>query len=117
VVAGLYVMALRRDEPASDARALAFVALVIGNLVLVLVNRSFDSSLILAFRRPNPVLWWVAALAALLLTLAVTWPPAQTLFRFGPIHPDDVGLCLLGGLLILAALESLKPIWRISLRV
>src|ERR1700674_3288663 len=50
-----------------------------------------------AFRRPN------AALAAVLLTVAAVlsrslfWPFARTLFRFGPLHVDDLAVTVGAG--------------------
>lgn len=38
------------------------------------------------------------------------------LFRFGPLHLDDLGLSLLAGVAVLALLELIKPYWRQSFR-
>ena len=56
LVALIVVMALRRDMPETEMRALAFFSLVLSVVALVLVNRSFSASLITALRRPNPAL-------------------------------------------------------------
>ena len=61
LVAGLFVVALRRGLPEEDARALAFASLVATNLGLVLVNRSGGPSVFAAFGRSNAALWWVSA--------------------------------------------------------
>jgi hypothetical protein len=50
-------------------------------------NRSFESSL---GARNNPALWYVGAIAAALLGLALAWEPARGLFRFGQLHIDDL---------------------------
>ena len=50
------------------------------------------------------------------LAFALTWPPAMALFRFGPLHPDDLGLAAASGLSILVVLELLKPLWRSGFR-
>jgi Ca2+-transporting ATPase len=47
----------------------------------------------------------------------VLWPPARTLFRFGPLHADDFAVTVGGGLLVLLVLEAAKPLWRGRLRV
>ncbi len=116
VVGGIFVLGMRRGMPNDEVRALVFVSLVFTNIGLVLVNRSFSASLLSAFRGTGKVLWGVIGTAAALLAVAVTWPPAEALFRFGPLHPDDLVITLIGGLLVLVLLEFVKPIWRTSLQ-
>jgi Ca2+-transporting ATPase len=108
LVAGLYVMALHQTLPEPDARALAFAALVATNLGLVLVNRSLEASVFAAFTRPNAALWWVVAATAAILTGVMLFPPARELFRFGPLHGDDVTVALACGLIVLLLLELAK---------
>ena len=45
------------------------------------------------------------------LGLSVTWPVTKELFRFGPLHLDNLGLALGSGIAGLAALEAIKPPW------
>jgi len=108
LVAGLFVMALRQNLPEPDARALAFAALVATNLGLVLVNRSLGASIFAAFTRPNAALWWVVAATAAILTGVILFPPARELFRFGPLHGDDILVALASGLIALLLLELAK---------
>ena len=110
LVAALYVFSLRSGMPDNEVRALAFVSLVLTNIAPILVNRSFSASLISAFRRANRVLWLVLAATAALLGLALAWLPAQNLFRFGPLHADDLSVCAAAGITILIVLELLKPL-------
>ena len=64
---------------------------MLGNLALILVNRSSSRSLAHAFTRPNAALWWVVggALAFLVVTLYV--PAVRAVFRFSILHPLDIG--------------------------
>ncbi len=112
VIALVYVLALYRGMPENDARSLGFVALVLTILSLVLVNRSFSNSLVSAFRRPNAALAWILLVIAMALTAILLWPAAATLFRFGPLHGDDLLLTFGAAGLVLVSLEALKPIWR-----
>jgi len=47
------------------------------------------------------------------------WPFASGLFRFGPLHWDDLALTLAAGaiviVIVIVVLEVLKPIWRVRL--
>ena len=43
------------------------------------------------------------------LCLTLLWPFAAHLFRFGPLHADDLALTVGAGVAVLVALELLKP--------
>jgi Ca2+-transporting ATPase len=115
LVAGVFITALHRGMPADEARALAFFSLVMSIVSLILVNRSFSTSLISAFRRPNVALAWILLAVAIILALTLLWPAAAGLFRFGPLHGDDLLVTIAAGGLVLLMLEGLKPIWRMRL--
>ena len=115
-VAAVFAGGLAREMPETELRALVFVSLVLVNASLILVNRSFSSSLLTALVRPNASLWVLLSGVAALLAVALTWPPAMDLFRFGPLHPDDLGLSLLAGAAVLVVLELIKPHWRRGFR-
>ena len=53
----------------------------------------------------------LAAVAAM-LALTLLWPFASKLFAFGPLHADDLALTLGAGVIVLVALELLKPVLR-----
>ena len=112
LVATIYVIAFRRGMPENEARALAFFSLVTAIMALILVNRSFSASVLTAFRRPNRVLWIVLAGVVSILALTLTWPIASALFRFGPLHADDLVLTLGAGAAVMVILEIAKPLWR-----
>ena len=116
LTAAIFVGALRSGLAADEARALTFVSLVVCFVALVLVNRSFSTSFASAFFRPNPALAWIFAVVAAVLATTLLWPPASSLFRFGPLHADDLLVTLGAGLLVLIVLESLKPLWARRLR-
>lgn len=116
LIAAIFVGALRSNLPSDEARALAFIALVICVATLVLVNRSFSASFLSAFFRPNPALLWIFVAITSILAAALLWPPASGLFRFGPLHLDDLAITLGAGFSLLTVLELLKPIWARRLR-
>ena len=78
--------------PENELRALVFVSLVLINVSLILVNRSFSSSLLVGSAPAEPSLWSAAVGRCSILAVSLTWPPAMDLFRFGPLHLDDLGL-------------------------
>ncbi len=115
LVGAIFVIALQRGMPDDAVRALAFFALVLSIVSLILVNRSFSTSLAAAFRRPNPALAWILLTITVILSLSLLWPAASALFRFGPLHADDLALTLAAGIGVLIVLETLKHLWRARL--
>jgi len=109
LVAAIFVIGLDRGMPENEVRALAFFSLVSSILGLVLVNRTFSSSLLSALKRKNLALVWVLTAIVLVMAGALGWPFARNLFRFGPLHVDDLALTLTAGGAILVVLELLKP--------
>jgi len=111
ILAGTMVAAARLGVSEPDLRALVFTSLVLANVGLILVNRSFDSSILAALMRPNPALRVLLAGVAIVLATALFFPPARGLFHFGRLHWDDLGACLTVGAVSLMALEGLKSRW------
>ncbi|PDT76313.1 cation-translocating P-type ATPase [Bradyrhizobium sp. C9] len=112
----MFVFALGNGMPADEVRALTFVALILGIFSLILVNRSFSSSLKLAVLRPNLALLSILLAVCTVLGLCLWVPAVRELFRFGELHLDDLAITIGSALLILVALELLKPLWRERLR-
>jgi Ca2+-transporting ATPase len=111
ILSGLLIVASRRGMSEPDLRALVFTSLVLINMGLILVNRSFKSSLIAALLRPNRSLWILLGGVSILLAISVSWAPARSLFHFGRLHWDDLGVCAAVGVLSLVLLELLKSWW------
>ena len=110
VVALALFLGARARMPADDLRAFVFTTLVLMNIGLILVNRSFGSSLADAILRPNRALWALVTAVFAVLATALYWPPAQALFHFGPLHLDDLLLCLAAGAALIGLLEIGKKI-------
>ena len=111
VVATIFVVALGRGMPEAEVRALAFFSLVVTIVSLIFVNRSFSASLLTALRRPNRTLSLVLLAVLAMLSLTLLWPFARGLFRFGPLHVDDLAVTLGAGIVVLVLLESLKLLY------
>jgi len=108
VVGAIYVAASQRGMPANEVRALSFFSLVTAIVALIFVNRSFSASIMAAWRRPNRALKVVLLGVVAMLTLTLAWPVAAQLFRFGPLHADDLALTVGAGVLVLLILEFFK---------
>lgn len=111
ILAGLLITAARLGMSEPDLRALVFTTLVLINMGLILVNRSFDSSIARAIFKPNRALWMLLGGVFVLLAIVLLWPPAQSLFHFGHLHWDDLAICAAIGVASLLGLETIKSKW------
>ena len=94
--------------PEPQARAFGFTALVVGNLALILSNRSSSRSLWSTLRVPNRTLWLVTGFAATMLGLTLYVPPLAQLFQFAPLSSAALAGALALGLLGVFWFEVLK---------
>ena len=100
------------DEP--QARALAFSALVLGNLALILSNRAGPRGLLASLRVPNHMLWGVTAFTLGLLALALYLPPLTGVLHMAPLSPGPLGIALAGAGVSLLWFELIKFLARRS---
>jgi Ca2+-transporting ATPase len=109
---GAFVISLYRGQGESDARAISFTALVLGNLALIWVNRSRTRTTFELIRLRNIPLWGITAgtLAVLGAVLYVPW--ARRLFQFSFLHLHDWVVCALLTALLLALFEGAKVVRR-----
>jgi len=98
-VCAVYAFALASSRTDGQAQAMAFTAIIAGNLMLILANRSKERTIVQSAGQPNRALGWIlgGALAALAATLYV--PAIAEVFRFHPIGGADVALAMAGGAL------------------
>ena len=47
-----------------------------------------------------------------MLGVTLVLPFVQRMFRFGPLHPDDLAVTVMAGLATIVILEFLKPQWQ-----
>ena len=111
VLAIILVSAAYKKLPEADMRTLIFTALVLLNMGLILVNRSFSTSIMLAIFKPNRSLWILLASVSIVLAIAVFWQPARTLFHFGAFHWHLFAICLAASIVTLFMLEITKSLF------
>jgi Ca2+-transporting ATPase len=110
ILVALYGSALYRWKPDSEARALAFTTLIIANVGLILINRSWAHSAFATLRVRNAALWWVISGAFVFLGLVLYVPALRDLFRFAKLQLSDLGLCLVAGIASILWFEAFKLI-------
>ena len=106
---GVYLWAVLSGRPDDVVRSITFIALLAGNLALILVNRSWRLPVWQSFRqRKNPTLKWILGAAAVLLLLVMTVPVLRGAFSFGPVTPPEWIAGLVAGLAGVAWFEAYK---------
>jgi len=78
--------------PKPEARGAAFLALVVGNLVLALTDASSAGGRLLAPHRK--IYWIITAAAGGVLTLVLMVPPLAGVFKVAPLHMPLLMLAL-----------------------
>ena len=99
------------DRELEDAivRSVTFATLVIGNLALILVNRSWRLSIWSSLHeRRNPTLKWILGGAGTLLFLLLTVPWAGQAFHMAPLAPFDWLVAVVAGSLGVVWFEVYK---------
>ena len=109
LLAATYLVATHQAMPEAEIRALVFFGLVASILALILVNRSFSTSLLQAVGRGNMALRYVFAAVIAISALIAFVPPIQTLLRFSNLRPLDFGIAVAIGATLFVILETLKP--------
>ena len=104
----VFLLTLSRGLGNVEARSMMFTALIISNLGLILINRSWTQSVWRMLRTPNTAIWWIFAGAIAMLALVLYLPGLRDLFRFTALHADDLLICLLAGMLSVLWFEGLK---------
>jgi len=117
VVLGAYVWGTQQLDEA-QARSLAFSALVLGNLALIVSNRAGPRGLLASLRVPNVMLWAVMAFTLGLLALALYLPPLTGVLHMVPLSAGLLGVALAGAGACLLWFEGIRVAsrpWRRSL--
>jgi Ca2+-transporting ATPase len=108
IVLAVFRLSLSLGSPAAEARALTFTTLVVGNLALVLANRSQTRTILATLHTRNVALWGIVGGALALLALVLYVPFLRGLFGFAFLHPSDLLICLVAGISGILWFEGIK---------
>ncbi len=109
---GIFELGIQDEHGDQVARCMAFVTLAIGNLGLVLTNRSMTSSAFRVLMRPNRALVFVivVTMAALVMSISVGW--LRGLFGFAPLGWPRLAEAAGAALVCVAINDAIGVIWR-----
>lgn len=108
-VFGVYLWSVVSDRPDEAVRSVTFTTLVVGNLALILVNRSWRLSTWRALReRRNPTLKWVlmGGAAMVFVLMNVSW--LRDVFDLGAMRALDWLVALAAGIVGVSWFEIYK---------
>ncbi|OGF67320.1 MAG: ATPase [Candidatus Fischerbacteria bacterium RBG_13_37_8] len=112
VVLGIFYVALKQGQSEGEARAFAFLTLIVSNLCLILTNRSWSKSIIASLFVPNKALWYVLGGTIIFIFFIIYLPFFQRMFHFAWMHPLDIAVALLAGIFSIAWFELAKYFYR-----
>jgi Ca2+-transporting ATPase len=107
VVLAVYLVALRLGKVEAEARTLTFATFLITNVALIFTNRSW-LRVVASSSLEDTTLWSVTLGALLFLTVVIYVPALASPFRFAPLGPLEVVLCVGGGALSITWFEIVK---------
>ncbi len=113
ITVAMFWMVLTLERGEGEARAFAFVTLVMGNISLIVANRSWSESFWAVFRSHNTALGWVAGGAVVFIGVILAVPFLREVFRFAELHLEDVAICLVVWVFTMVWFELLKKIRRV----
>jgi Ca2+-transporting ATPase len=90
VVLVVFRIALYRQQGAREARALAVTTLIVADLGLIFINRSWTRTLAKSLCTPNAAARWVYGGGVALLLLVLYLPSLRELFHFSALHLGDL---------------------------
>jgi Ca2+-transporting ATPase len=111
----VFFLGVQQTGDESTGRAMAFITLVLGNLGLILSNKTLEAGggALAALTRPNRPLLLVTAVAVLALTLSLLVPALRHLFAFTPLGPGKIAMAMAAAVVSLLANEILIRLLRI----
>jgi Ca2+-transporting ATPase len=108
VVAVLYVGLQAIEYAQTFSTTVAFGALILGNLLLVVVSRSRNKSFFQTLRLPNTAQYWITGLAIGLFLIIVSIPFLRDRFKLTELTALSGMLIFLAGVISLSWFEAVK---------
>ncbi len=105
---GIYYWLLSSGSGENPARTVAFSALVLSNLGLILSNRSKTHTIFEKISVPNPLFRWVAGGALFGLCAVIFVEPLKEVFHFSSVGWDGAAIAIGAGIASIILLDLLK---------
>ena len=110
-VVALYAAAVQRGYGDERVRSVTFAALVVSNLGLIVVNRSWRLPVWrVVVERSNPTMKWILGTTAGVLVMVLSVGSIREAFGFDALSPGDVALVIVAAAMGVGWFEVLKVI-------
>ena len=106
-----YQLAVVKGFDETTTRTMVFMVLVISNIVLTLVNRSFYYSILTTLNYKNKMIPLIIGITVVILALLLYVTPLTTFFQFHTLDVQQLGISILIGFLSVIWIELLK-LWK-----
>ncbi len=90
------------------SRTITFVTLILANMALIQATRSWRGAPTRG--TSNPALRWVSGGAIAVLIAAIAIPALRSLFRFHPMHLDDLALSLAASTVVVVTFAAIRKL-------
>ncbi len=107
-----YQYAVREGYDENLTRTMVFSTLVIANVFLTLVNRSFYYSVLTSFKYNNNLLVGVIIISIALLLALIYTPLFASFFKLSPLNYEQMGISALVGFVVVIWFEGFKWVKR-----
>jgi P-type Ca2+ transporter type 2C len=111
-ILGLYYYFMEKGVGLSYVRTIVFITLIVSNVFLTFVNRSFEETIFKTIRYKNNLTKYVLLASIFFLGCIAFIPIVQGLFGLTLLRTADYGLCLGVGLIITLWFEVYKMLIR-----
>lgn len=105
-----YYFSVKSGYNESLTRSMVFTTLIIANIFLTLVNRSFYYTVFTTIKYKNTLLWIVVLVSLILLTMVLYLPPFAIFFKVTPLSPAQIGFALIAAFISVIWFEFQKQI-------
>jgi Ca2+-transporting ATPase len=113
---GIYQFAVSKGYDEEQTRTMVFTTLIVANIFLSLVNRSFYYSLFTTFQYRNYLLILIIFITIVMLALMLSVPVIISFFKFEKLLTNQLLLCIAVGFISVTWIEGYKYFKRLKTR-
>ncbi|BAV06868.1 Ca2+-transporting ATPase [Filimonas lacunae] len=109
---GTYYVLMQQNAGVAITRTMVFITLLLCNLFLTFVNRSFVHSFFTTLHYKNNLIPVIVSASLLLITVLLFIPPVQHLFMMTTLNPIQIFICIVLAFISISWIEVYKKIRR-----
>jgi len=104
----MYRWGVQQGASEAEVRTYVFVTLLVANIALTLVNRSFRHTLCVTLTYRNPIIWYIIGVTVLITSLILLLPALRAVFELAALTWTSLGWCALTGVVSVLWFEGWK---------